>query len=280
MSTLAKSARDQKFSLWNDHKVTSITHSCPINSFVDIERNVPVRIQKPRVVSNNSVNINFRQNVLGDQKSSLWNGHKLPSFTHSCRVNCFEDIMREMYLSGFERLRVVSNNSVNINFRQKVLETKSLACEMTRRLASITYSCRISSLEDIERLMYTVWIQKPRVVSNNSVNINFSQKVLGTKSLACEMFINLPLLLILVGINSFEDIERNVPVRIRKLRVVSNNFVNINFRQNVLGTKSLVCEMVINLLLLLILVGLIVSKILIEMYWSGFKNHEFCQITP
>ena len=43
-------------------------------------------------------------------------------------------------------------------------------------------------------------IQKPRVVSDNSVNINFSQKVLGTKSFACEMTINLPLLLILVGL--------------------------------------------------------------------------------
>ena len=48
--------------------------------------------------------------------------------------------------------------------------------------------------------MYTVRIQKPRVVSNNSVNINFSQKVLGTKSFACEMITNLPLLLILVGL--------------------------------------------------------------------------------
>ena len=141
-----------------------------------------------------------------------------------------------------------------------------------------TYSCRISSFEDIG-INVNVWIQKPGVVSNNSVNINFSQKVLGTKSLACEMIINLPLLLILVGYNSFEDIESNVPVRIQITRVVSNNSVNINFRKNVLGTKSLACEMIINLTLLLILVGLIVSRILREMYRSGFKNHELCQIT-
>ena len=100
-----------------------------------------------------------------------------------------------------------------------MLGTKSLA----HKLTSITYSCRISSFEDIERNVH-VWIQKPRVVSNNSVNINFSQKVLGTKSLACDMIKNFPLLLILVG--------------------------------------------------------LIVSKILREMYRSGFKNHELCQITP
>ena len=56
---------DQKFSLWNDHKLTSITDSCRVNSFEDIERNVPVGIQTPCVVSNNSVNINFSQNVLG-----------------------------------------------------------------------------------------------------------------------------------------------------------------------------------------------------------------------
>ena len=74
--------------------------------------------------------------------------------------------------------------------------------------------------------------------------------------------------------------ERSVPVRIHKSRVVSNNSVNINFRQTVLETKSLACEMIINLPLLLILVGLIVSKILREMYRSGFKNHELCQITP
>ena len=69
-------------------------------------------------------------------------------------------------------------------------------------------------------------------------------------------------------------------VRIQKPRVVSNNSVNINFSQKVLGTNSLACEMIINLPLLLILVGLIVSKILREMYPSGFKNHELCQITP
>ena len=74
------------------------------------------------------------------------------------------------------------------------------------------------------------------------------------------MVVNLPRL-IRVGF-SFEDIERNVPVRIQKPRVVSNNSVNINFSQNVLGTKSLACEMIINLPLLPIPVGLTVSKIL------------------
>ena len=49
------------FSLWNDYKLTSITYSCRDNSVEDIERNVPV--QEPGVVSNNSVNINFSQNV-------------------------------------------------------------------------------------------------------------------------------------------------------------------------------------------------------------------------
>ena len=96
--------------------------------------------------------------------------------------------------------------------------------------------------------------------------------MLGTKSLACEMTMNLPLLLYSCRISSFEDIERNVPVKIQKPRVVSNNSVNNNFSQKVLGTKSLACEMIINLPLLLILVGLIVSKILREMYRSGFKN--------
>ena len=173
----------------------------------------------------------------------------------------------------------MSNNSVNIHFSQNVLGTKSLAWEMIINLPLLLILVGLI-VSKILREMFTVWIQKPRVVSNNSVNINFSQKVLGTKSLACEMIINLPLLLILVGISSFEDIERNVPVRIQKPRVVSNNSVNINFSQKVLGTKSLACEMIINLLLLLILVGLIVSKILREMYRSGFKNQELCQITP
>ena len=62
--------------------------------------------------------------------------------------------------------------------------------------------------------------------------------------------------------------------------VVSNNAVNINFSQKVLETKSFACKVIINLPLLLILVGLIVSKILREMYRSGCKNHELCQITP
>ena len=52
------------------------------------------------------------------------------------------------------------------------------------------------------------------------------------------------------------------------------------FSQNVQGTKSSACEMVTNLPLFLIPVGLIVSKILREMYTSGFKNHELYQITP
>ena len=128
--------------------------------------------------------------------------------------------------------------------------------------------------------MYTVWVQKPRLVSNNSVNINFSQKVLGTKSLACEMIINLPLLLISRRDNSFEDIERNVPVRIQIPRVVSNYSVNINFSQNVLETKSLACEMTQKTATLLFLVGVVVSKILRLMFTSGFKNHELYQITP
>ena len=51
----------------------------------------------------------------------------------------------------------------------------------------------------ILREMYTSGF-KNHELSNNSVNINFSQKVLETKSLASEMFINLPLLLILVGL--------------------------------------------------------------------------------
>ena len=90
---------------------------------------------------------------------------------------------------------------------------------------------------------------------------------------------NLPLLLILVGL-VVSKILRDVPVRIQKPGVVSNNSVNINFSQKVLGTKRLACEMIINLPLLLILVGITVSKILREMYRSGFKNHELYQITP
>ena len=98
-----------------------------------------------------------------------------------------------------------------------------------------------------------VGIQKPRVVSNNSVNINFSQKVLGTKSLACEMIINLPLVLILVGLTVSKILERNVPVGIQKPRVVSNISVNINFIQKVLETKSFACEMTRRLLLYIFL---------------------------
>ena len=88
------------------------------------------------------------------------------------------------------------------------------------------------------------------------------------------MIINLPLLLILVGIVVSKTLREMYPVIIQKPQVVSNNSVNNNFSQKVLGTKSLACEMVINLPILLILVGLIVSKILREMYRSGFKNHE------
>ena len=117
-------------------------------------------------------------------------------------------------------------------------------------------------------------------MSNNSLNINFTQKALETKSLACEMTRRLLLYLFLQGISSFEDIEINVPIRIQKPRAVSNNSLNINFSQKVLGTKSLSCEMIINLPLLLIPVGLIVSKILREKYPLGFKNHDLCQITP
>ena len=116
------------------------------------------------------------------------------------------------------------------------------------------YSCRVNSFEDIERNV-PVRIQNPRVVSNYSVNINFSQKVLGTKSFACEMIINLPLITYSCRVNSFEDMERNVPVRIQKPRVVSNISVNINFSQKVLGTKSFACEMIINLPLYLFLSG-------------------------
>ena len=94
------------------------------------------------------------------------------------------------------------------------------------------------------------------------------------------MIINLPIITNSCRVNSFEDIERNVPARIQYPRVVSNYSVIINFSQKVLGTKSFACEMIINLPLLLILVGLTVSMILREMYRSGFKNHEFCQITP
>ena len=94
------------------------------------------------------------------------------------------------------------------------------------------------------------------------------------------MIINLSLLLILVGLIVFEDIVRNVLVRIQKPRFVSYNSVNINFIQNVLGTKSLACKIIISLPLLLIPVGLIVSKTLREMYRLGLKNHELCQITP
>ena len=115
-------------------------------------------------------------------------------------------------------------------------------------------------------------------MSNNSVNIIFSQNVLGTKSLACEMITNLPLLLIPVGLIVSKRLREMY--WIQKPRVVSNNSVNINISQKVLGTKSLAYDMIINLPLLLIPVGLIASKILREIYTLGFKNHELCQITP
>ena len=93
-----------------------------------------------------------------------------------------------------------------------------------------------------------VRIQNPRVVSNYSVNINFSQKVLGTKSLACEMIINLPLLLILVGL-TVSKILREIYRSGFNNQVVSNNSVNINFIQKVLETNSFACEMTRRLLL-------------------------------
>ena len=102
----------------------------------------------------------------------------------------------------------------------------------------------------------------------------FSQNVLGTKSLACEMITNLPLFLIPVGLIVSKILREMYTSGFK------NHEVNINISQKVLGTKSLAYVMIINLPLLLILVGLIVSKILREMYRSGFKNHELCQITP
>ena len=143
----------------------------------------------------------------------------------------------------------------------------------------VTFSCRISSFEDIE-INVLVWIQEPRVVSNNSVNIYFSQKVVRDQKFSLWYDHKLTTITYSCRVNSFQDIERNVKVMIQKQRVVSNNSVNIIFSQNVLGTKSLACEMITNLSLLLIPVGLIVSKILREMYTSGFKNHDLYQITP
>ena len=237
-----------------------------------------VTIQIPRVVSNNSVNINFIQNVLGTKSLACEMVINLPPLLIPVGL-IISMILREMYLSGFRIPWVVSNNSVNINFSQKVLGTKSLALWNDHKLTSITYSCRVNSFEVIVRNV-PVRIQKPRVVSNNSVNINVSQKVLGTKSLYCEMVINLLLLFIPVGLIVSKILWGYVPVIIQKPQFVSNNSVNINFSQKVLGTKSLYCEMIINLLLLLIPVGLIVSKILWHMYRSGFRNHELCQVTP
>ena len=184
-----------------------------------------------------------------------------------------------MYRLLFKNHELWSNNSVNINFIQKVLGTKSLYCKIIIRTYLFTYFRRVNSFEVIVRNV-PVTIQKPRVVSNNSVNINFSKNVLEIKSLACELIINLPLFTYSCRINNFEDIERNVPVTIQKPRVVSNNSVNINFSQKVPGTKSLACEMTKGFACLLIFVGLIVSKILWEMYRSGFRIHELCQVTP
>ena len=202
----------------------------------------------------------------------------LPTITYSCRINSFEEIERNVRV-WIQKPRVVSNNSVNINISQKVLGTKSLAYDMIINLPLLLILVGLI-VSKILREMYTVRIQKPRVVSNNSVNIIFSQNVLGTKSLACEMIINLPQLLILVGLIVSKILREMYSVRIQKPEVVSNNSVNINISQKVLVTKSLACDMIINLPLLLIPVGLIVSKILREMYTSGFKNHELCQITP
>ena len=131
-------------------------------------RNVPARIQKPRVVSNNSVIINFSQIVLQTKRLGCELIINLPLLLILVGLTVSK-ILREIYRSGFKKPRVVSNYSVNINFIQKVLETKSFACEMTRRLASLHILSRISSFEDIGFNVH-VWIQKPRVVSNYSVN--------------------------------------------------------------------------------------------------------------
>ena len=178
--------------------------------------------------------------------------------------------MREIHV-WIQKPRVVSNNSVNINISQKVLGTKSLAYDMIINLPLLLILVGLI-VSKILREIYTVRIQKPRVVSSNSVNINFIPNVLETKGLACEMIINLPLLFIPVGLIVSKIIERNVHVRIQKPRVGSNNSVNINFSQKVPETIKLSCDMIINLPLLFILVGLIVSKILREMYTSGFKT--------
>ena len=94
------------------------------------------------------------------------------------------------------------------------------------------------------------------------------------------MIINLPLLLILVGITVSKILREMYRSGFKYHELCKITPLNINFRKNVLGTKSLACEMIINLPLSLILDGLIVSKILREMYRSGFKNHELYQITP
>ena len=86
------------------------------------------------------------------------------------------------------------------------------------------------------------------------------------------MIINSPLMLILVGLIVSRILREMYRSGLKHHELCQIN-VNINFNQKVLGTKSLACEMIIYLPLLLILVGLIVSKILREMYWSGFKNH-------
>ena len=168
-------------------------------------------------------------------------------FTFSCSISGFEDIENNVRV-WIQEPRVVSNNSVNIYFSQKVLGTKSLAYDMVINLPLLLIFVGLI-VSKILRENVPVRIQKPRVVSSNSVNINFIQNVLGTKSLASEMIINLPLLLISCRVNSSEDIEINVPVRFQKPRIVSNNSVNINFRQKVLEPKSLICEMTRRLLL-------------------------------
>ena len=100
-----------------------------------------------------------------------------------------------MYPSGFINPRVVSNNSVNINFRQTVLETKSLACEMIINLPLLLIPVGLIASKILREMSPSGF--KKHELSNNSVNINFSQKVVKTKSLACEMTSRLLLYLFL-----------------------------------------------------------------------------------
>ena len=115
-----------------------------------ILRNVHVRIQKPRVVSNNSVNINFSQKVPGTKSLACEMTIRITSITYSCRINSFEDIVRNVPVT-IQKPRVVSNNSVNINFSQKCARDQKFSLWNDHKLTSFTYSCRTNSFEDIER---------------------------------------------------------------------------------------------------------------------------------